>query len=561
MCLNARSEYLMVQGLEIRRLDWDRHDSQHLVRSYLQSYVSHGGGISIGSLSVTWLICDYLRPLSDLIPDLLFNTSEPWLVDDLSSFHICLIGALAHENLVFCVRLKEVLARCFSPSSLGRVTYAENLFETTFGIASMDRHFRTSDLNYSYSFLSLLCGNGSVSIVKLFLEFGLDMKQGLRFAIEGENMDVVRMLLEAGANSHTAMYYIPGCNNRLNDAAFQQLLQLLVKNAKPTSIDPIHDPFLAIIESDRALRCYPEVLQHMLDRNLLSKRHLGVDVVTIDIRHSYMSAAILNDHPSVVDFLLRNGARATEQIAHSFECYNYWPGSCTWITFSVMCGAASCTEILIEHGADVTALDGNSMSTLQLAKKNVLQSHPRLQKGSYYKSFNRVATAEEDAETLAVVERAFEKKFMGTRTLEDYYSHPEQFAPPPPLQQPKSVSTLQEAFEKTLTVLLTQSQIKFVCLHLEDLYYDFRRIWRLSFHQALLMRFLYVVSYALLLAIELYALIRGHKRIPMPSRNHLSTLAVLALALIWGSSQMGISWGSYVAGTKNRVSSGDSGRD
>ena len=43
-----------------------------------------------------------------------------------------------------------------------------------------------------------------------------------------------------------------------------------------------------------------------------------------------------------------------------------------YIDFLVMCGAASCTDVLIQHVADITALDGAGVSAVPLAKKNVI---------------------------------------------------------------------------------------------------------------------------------------------------------------------------------------------
>ena len=61
-------------------------------------------------------------------------------------------------------------------------------------------------------------------------------------------------------------------------------------------------------------------------------------------------------------------------------------------------------DILIQHGANFTALDGAGRSAIELAKINVCVSHPR--KVDYY-----FITAEDDAEVLAVVEKAFNLRF------------------------------------------------------------------------------------------------------------------------------------------------------
>ena len=252
-----------------------------------------------------------------------------------------------------------------------------------------------------------------------------------------------------------------------------------------------------------------------------------------------MYKAISQRNSSVVDLLLQNGARADAQISHLFNCYEYWFKPCTWITISVICGAASCVDVLIQHGANITALDGAGRSTIQLAKDFAFGPHPRAVKFLYQLEGEDVE-AEEDTKTLAVVERAFHLRFQGTKSLEDYID-PKEPTSQHPSRRDRLILVLQTALEKALGIVLTPSQITLFRDHLEDLYYYIRPLWKLSFYEALLMRFIYLLSYAVLLAVEMRAFIIGRKRVPMPSRFLLSSVAFLALALIWGSSTLGLS--------------------
>ena len=489
----------------------------------------------------------------DWIPDFLFSASEPWLVDDFSSLQICYIGALAHVDGVFCGRLKKELASCYSPPSLHRTRSADHLFETVFGPASIESHFQTLTSFEMDSFLSCLCRTGSVAMIKLFIDLGVDVN-GCSFCIYNMlgnaaavvNMDIVNVLLEAGANGSLAISSFLSRSDDLPDTLFRSLLDLLIENARPASFNDYDEPLLAVIRSSRALRSYPMAPKILLERGVFANEYFGELASGTWCYDSYMYQAISGGHSSVVDLLLRNGACADELISHSFDCEGEWFESCTWLINAVMWGEASCTDVLIQYGADVTAFDGAGKSAIQLAKQNAIASHPRYLTGPL--RFDIVA--EKDAETLVVVERAFNLKFQGTMSIEDYLNSRKEITPQPPSRRDKFTSMLQNTFKKTLGIFLTPSQTELLLKHT-------REIWSLPFHEALLMRSMYVLSYAILFAYELHAFIKGHKRIPMPSRLFLSALALLALAVTWGSSSEGeFGWGLFhSAGNEPRMGS------
>lgn len=543
---------------------------QDLLRNDLNNYVKHGGQI-LTAQSVVFFSLFILNPRGriDWIPDFLFNSPEPWLIDDFSSLQICLIGTLAHVDAVFRNRLKRELASYPSPASLGRTPFADNLFEITFGTASIESHFRTLDEYQRSAFLLVLCRTGSISMMKMLIDLGVDVN-GVYWALNllgsaaaAGNMEVVCMLLEAGANGSLALNTFLDENEHLSDALFRRLLGMLVENARPTSFEPWQDPVLSILASRRALHFYPQAPEILLNRKVFSDQGFGGGTIKQAhwryCQYNYMCRAISGKSSSTVDLLLQNGAHANARISHSVDCRGYWSKSCTWITFSVMCGAASCADILVQHGADVTAFDGADRSAAQLAMTNALASHPRhpenWQDGySYYWDPPPSVTAEEDAETLAVVERAFNLEFRGSQSLEDYIelSKEPTLQPPPRQDEPVSIG---KTLEKALGIVLTPTQTQLLCDRLRVLYLDIRELWSLPFYEALLMRLIYVLSYIILLALETLAFIKGHKRIPMPSRSLLSAAAVLMLALVWGSWQMGVSWGAITAGSKSETDS------
>ena len=523
-------------------------DKRGILRTHLKNYSRHSGKVFTTQNSVfSDLFLGHGSCRMEWIPNCFFNSSEPWLVDEISSLDICLIGTIAHADAAFRDRLKKELASYRSPALLNRAHIIDNLFETAFGTAIIESHFRKLEEAKKYEFLALLCRTGSSSMVKPFIDTGVDINGDWRFknllgnaAAEG-NMDVVCLLLEAGANASLAMGTFLSHSDYLSDPLFKRLLETLVDKARPISLEPPYDPFLSILKKSRALVSHPKGPEILLAQNVFSDTCLGTGICQTDFCNSYMYQAISSRNPSVVDLLLQNGARVDRLISDQFKhCEDYWLESCTWMTFSVICGAASCTDVLAQHGVDVTALDGSGRSAVQLAKMNAFASHPRFAiKPSDFYSFE--ITAEQDAETLAVVERAFNRRYRDKKSLDDHIILGDALALQP--LQPEDIprSMLRKTLDKFLGIYFTPTQTENLHIRLRGLYLEIKQAWSLSFYRALLMRFIYVLSYALLLILEILAFIKGHKRIPTPSRSLLSAVAVLMLALVWGSSEVGSS--------------------
>lgn len=559
-------DYMVKNGLPglghvMRTVLMDRprdYDEQDFLRNYLHSYMKHGGDLKDTRSLIFFGSTFAHRGRIDWISESLITSSEPWLVDDFSSLDICLIGALAQVDAVFRGRLKKKLFSYRSPVSVNGVASIDHLFETTFGTASIESHFHTLDERLMYEVSSLVSRTGSTSLMKLFIDMGIDVNGThwrdnlLGCAAAGGNTDNICMLLEAGANSSLAVTLFLGSSHDLSDASFRLILEMLVNNAEPASFNPGNDPLLAVFMSSRARKLCPKAPEMLLNRNIFTDTGFGRRVDRANLcryYYNYMFEAISNRNPFAVNFLLQNGAHADARISELFHCQRHWFESCTWMTFAVMHGAVSCIDVLIQHGADVAALDGAGRSAVQLAKINASASHPR---PIFHKWMGNVS-AEEDAETLAVVERAFKLKFQGRRSLEEHLKLSDSHTLRPSPRPKKSVSVLRNTFGKALELVLTPAQTETLHDHLRKLYWDMRKIWSLPFYEALLVRFIYVLSYALLLAVEMNAFIKGHKRIPMPSRSLLSAAALLLLAIVWGSSQTGMTWGSITGQSKSET--------
>ena len=125
--------------------------------------------------------------------------------------------------------------------------------------------------------------------------------------------------------------------------------------------------------------------------------------------------------------------------------------------------------------------------------------------------------------------------------LDDHIKISDELTLQPHHRPNKFTSTLRNDLAKVLGIIFTPTEMKLLHDRLGNLWLGIRETWSLSFYEALLMRSTYVLSYTLLLVLEIIAFVKGHKRIHMPSRFLLSAIALLLLALVWGSSQMGLS--------------------
>ena len=506
---------------------------QHCIRIYLQ----HGGNLLTKGFCLLLCLLRYCgKGGLDWISESCLQSTNGLTVDELSLFGICFLGTVAHVDPEFRARLKACLASYRSPLFAAGNIHGDSLYESTFGIVSVLSHFHRLEGSPEI-FLVVLCRTGTPSMLRPFVDTGIDLDGGscytnmLGHAAAVGNLDIVSVLVERGANGALALFSFLNGSKDLPDGLYKHLLELLVECSRPTS-DFLHfdDALLALIRSSRALLIHPEAPKILLRRKVFCSQFFKYPCMQY-FACSYMCAAISNGLDSVVRLLLQHGAYANTMS--------------TWLMFSVERGAASCTEAMIQHGADVGSLDGTGRSALQLARSYVTAPHPRKfthDRGRFRSPLMKLVTAEEDEETLAAVKRAFELKAQSTMSL-NVCAPSCELEPQSLNQEGEAMPVAQNVFEKALRFLSTYYT---PALHGHRMEPHHRRIgdlWSLSFYEALRMRFFYVLSYVLLLAVGIIAYIRGDQRVRMPPRSILSAGALLLLAYIWGSSlQTNLPW-------------------
>ena len=505
--------------------------AEDILQTHVRIYLQHVGNLFTRRFPQDFNLRDLLLccgpGTANLIWESLFHSSESLTVDEFSPSGICFLGTVARVSSGFRTRLKAYLASYRSPLLAAGTIYADNLLDSTFGMASVLRHFHGMAEWKSRPFLVGLCRTGTPSMLRPFIDTGIDLNDNDGFdnmlgnAAEVGNLDIVSMLIEGGANAALGLYKLITYGTELSDELYKHLLELLVENAKPASFQPLeHDALLAVIESSRALLAHPEAPEILIRRKVFSDKLLINYPCGQNLACNYMSVAIRKSLGSVVELLLQHGVYANT--------------ASTWLRFSVKCGAASCAEALIQYGADVNSLGGAGRSALRLARSNVTARHPR---SAYCRWRHKQCqiTVEDDAETLAVVEQAFHLKAQSTTHVKEHepkcgfevqlHNH-----------EGKTMPVPQNMFEKALGSLFTYYRPPLHEHRVRPRYHNIDNLWSLSFYEALLMRFFYVLSYVLILALGILAFIRGDKCVRMPSRSILSAIALLLLAFIWGTS-------------------------
>ena len=390
-------------------------------------------------------------------------------------------------------------------------------------------------------------------MLQFFVEAGIDVDSAtydlfmdvfhdtlLGIAAARGDIGLVHLLLRAGANVALGLtYFLHHKYSLSSDPIYRQILVLLTENATPQVLPSLSlfrsNPFEPLFAEtgERALLLYPEIVETLLSRRIFQPEKLfSRDSNKLPLDRSHMFRVIFMGYSDAVDLFLREGVQADALKADFFSFKNKEYKELrklTSLTLSILVGTAACAEKLIRHGADITALDGTGRSAIQLAKANAQGTHTRSTKRLFpywhrlYHSSQLHCSADGDAETLAVLERAFNLKFKGTKSFEDYKdAGPELIDEPPAWQENRGTS-----LDRLCAVLMSYPTV-------ESWYYELRRLWKMSFREALLMRFLYVLSYTLLLATVALAFATGVKRFPKPSRSLFSAVAALILVLIWG---------------------------
>lgn len=217
-----------------------------------------------------------------------------------------------------------------------------------------------------YSALHLAAEHGYVDLVKLLLDHSAKVDhrpdtgelfprttmcdEPLRLALKNRHVDVARILLEAGANPNKR-YFFGSEINLVSPLDLQCMELLLAFGAQPNTRD--RAGLTPLMKASRLPQGIASVLL------LLS---YGADVNSMaDARHDYRTVlhyAILGGDPSVIDLLLKQGARL--DLGPEYQ-------KPTALDLAILKGDPSIVKMLLCSGADVNATSPIIGSPLHVA--------------------------------------------------------------------------------------------------------------------------------------------------------------------------------------------------
>ena len=297
----------------------------------------------------------------------LFRESEPWVPEDLTTSDTWLISTLAHTHDSFRETLEEYLDSYRSPYYTTQRRSDTSTFESAFGIQKTVSQVRNASPYSRSAFLDLLSSWGDPSMFKPFVEGGIDVNEWgtwwiyLGHAACKQNLKRPCSTTERSDRCVRALpwflrpeIHIPG-----TDKLLASFLDGSVSRAS-------HVSSVALTNPKNALRVYPLAIKVLLSNGYCKpwSLHGGADV---PINESYMYLAIKHGHTESVQAFLDHGAKVHLQIGDMFVMYEHLNvlQLYTWLTLAVERGDASCTEVLVKHGASINSPDGLGRSALE----------------------------------------------------------------------------------------------------------------------------------------------------------------------------------------------------
>ena len=393
----------------------DGIQDKYLWKKLLHSYLINGG------VAVSQCISSHGRLLSagllravvsvEAARDCLFLQSDPWVAEDLAISDTWLISTLAHTNNGFKNLIEGYLDSYRSPYYSTKKYPSDSVFESAFGIRKVVSQVKKASPHFRSEFLDYLSGWGDPSMFKPFVDGGVDVNEwGTWWIYLGQatcKQDSETQPITPGKTGSGIQGLPWFLKPKKLVPRFEPLLPAFLKDNAPLAVSRLNDPFLSMTKSKKALPIYPQALDMLLSSGYHKPWSLygGADV---HVKESYMYLAIRHGHTDAVQLVLDQGARVNVQIGDLFVVYEYMAilQRYTWLTFAVERGDASCTEVLVKHGADLQSYDGLGRSALELAQLNVASVHPRILKDFTFTAIGDSSTLTRDMETLAVLERA-----------------------------------------------------------------------------------------------------------------------------------------------------------
>ncbi|KAL8784623.1 MAG: hypothetical protein Q9195_008972 [Heterodermia aff. obscurata] len=339
----------------------------------------------------------------DVVPNIIQNYSQPWVVEDLGSSSVWYIGILANSDRTFYRILRSCLCIERSLSKASYASVAESILHSVFGIDAVVSQVLDASMKERNRFIRTLIEKGTTSMLEPFVDAGFNLDEGhikqnyLGLSAKLGKLDFFNMLVDAGASCARAIACFCLHANKLKKPVFKSLLSRLLDRATADAAFTFDSRYICedalhnILTSNDTMDLRPDGPAILLKRGIFNR---GKVVGTGEMfPHSdYAVCAIRCNRPAALKLLLEHGTPWNIPIGEIYPNQNrfQWPlYDYTLLTLAVELGQIACVETLIKHADKATNSvlhpDRRDRSALQLAMSAVVATHPRdtICKGRY----------------------------------------------------------------------------------------------------------------------------------------------------------------------------------
>ena len=379
----------------------------------------------------------------DVVPNIILNYSQPWVVEDLGSSSVWYIGILAYSDRTFFRILRSCLLRseCSVPTAPD-ASVAESILHSIFGIDAVVSQVLDASMKERNRFICTLIEKGTTSMLEPFVDAGLDLDEDsilrnyLGLSAKLGKLDFFNMLVDAGANGARAIPYFCRYAYELEDPVFKSLVSRMLDRAtadvafKYNFVYCFEDPLRSVLTSNRIMDVRPDGPAILLKKCIFN---WGKVVATGEMfpNSDYAVCAIRCNRPAALKLLLEHGIPWNIPLGEISPNEPRWQtplDDYTLLTLAVELGQIACVETLIKHADKATNsvlhLDRRDRSPLQLAMSAVAATHPRdtICKGRYLEGAGAVAeesSAFQDTSILALLQEALPAEYNKITTASE----------------------------------------------------------------------------------------------------------------------------------------------
>jgi hypothetical protein len=478
----------------------------------------------------------------DAIPYCLDRHGHSWVLEDLFLIDKWLIGILAFTDDGFCRSLKTHLRGFRSDFGTSQQLWVQYAFENHFGMAAVKSQVIVASKDDRASFLTTIVQKGTFAMLEPFLDLGRQLKEACErinlLGLAASKADIAKIdgLVDAGLDGALALPYFLRESGSISQLEFECVLSKLLAHAPGVhhTLWQFPDPLFQVLESDRAYTINPELVKTLLEGGYYN---LGSIHGSLKIHpcNSQIIVAIENNRSEALALFLEQGIDINAKIGDLFACYTDHTQQlklCSWLTFAVHHGRPQCAKILLEHGAEIEALDGSGSTAIEIGRRYTSGKYPRPHpfRPSEWRYKNISLSLDQDLEILIILEEALTKISNRSGLQLNGDSSSDVIARTEMKRRIfEALSGFRNCFQERCLYRTTLHIMNFVW-----------HVSRLSYVEHLMMLLGFLAAYTMLLLFEVFSIICWAK-ISLSELPHVSCIFVLSLVIV--SVSLTNSWG------------------